>query len=82
MKQERKKARQKAIEKVLKDPNLDPASWEKEQAAFIEKKKKKIATLESSIQENNTQIGELMAQLNAALERVQSLAANAVSGNK
>ena len=55
---------------------------EKEQAANIEVYELKITTLESSIQENNTQIGELMAQLNAALERVQSLAANAVSGNK
>ena len=82
IKQESQKAREKAIEKVLKDAKLDAALWEKEQAANIEVYELKIATLESSIQENNTQIGELMAQLNAALERIQSLAANAVSGNK
>ena len=82
IKQESQKAREKAIEKVLKDAKLDAALWEKEQAANIEVYELKITTLESSIQENNTQIGELMAQLNAALERVQSLAANAVSGNK
>jgi hypothetical protein len=82
VKQESQKAREKAIEKVLKDAKVDAELLEKEQAANIEVYELKISTLDSTIQDNSKQISELMEQLNAALERVQTLAAKAVSGNK
>jgi hypothetical protein len=82
IKQESQKSREKAIEKVLKEAKVEAELLEKEQAANIEVYELKITTLDQTIQENNKQISELMLQLNAALERVQGLAAKAVSGNK
>lgn len=79
LKDEANKAREKAIQKVHREAKVETELLEKDNAASIEVYELQIVALEKTIVENQTQIMELTQQLNATLERVQVLAANAVS---
>lgn len=79
LKDEANKAREKAIQKIHREAKVETELWEKDNAASIEVYELQITALEKTIVENQAQIAELTQQLNAALERAQALAANAVS---
>ncbi len=80
LKQEANKAREKAIQKIHNDAKVELELLSKDNQASIEVYELKVRSLEADIQEQAQQIDDLSKQLNHALQQVQALAANAVSG--
>lgn len=76
------KAREDAVKEVEEDAQAQAELFEKEFEADKQMYELKIASLQETVEEHNTQIEQLSAQLQSALRQVQELAGKALNAGK